>query len=57
MIDMKDQIEVGEDLMVLIAESEEDIEEHKDAQKQVMVQIKKRDIYCQIINLNSLFII
>ena len=57
MIDMKDQTVVGEDPMVLIAESEEDIEEHKDVLKQDMAQIKKQDIYYQIINLNSLFTI
>ena len=43
--------------MVLIVESEEDIEVHKDAQKLVMDQIKKQDFYYQIINLNMLFTI
>ena len=43
--------------MVLIVESEEDIEVHKDAQKLVMDQIKKLDFYYQIINLNMLFTI
>ena len=52
MIDITDLIEAGEDPTVSIAESEEDIEVHKDVQKLVMVQIRKQGIYYKITNLN-----
>ena len=57
MIDITDLIEVGDVLMVLIVELEEDIEVHKGVQELVMVQIKKQDFYYQITKLNMLFII
>ena len=57
MIDITDSIEAGEDPTVSTAESEEDIEVHKDVQKLVMVQIRKQGIYYKITNLNMLFII